>query len=74
MTTRTASPLSETLFARLMFDVMIPAELAEAIQAQGYDVVEARTLPIEIQQDDHAILEAAAMQRCIVVTCNYSDP
>lgn len=28
----------ESLFARLLCDVMIPAELAEALRAQGYDV------------------------------------
>src|SRR6266481_9517658 len=68
------TPARETLFARLLCDVMIPAELSAAIRAQGYDVAEARALPVEIQQDDHAILWAAAQQRRVVVTCNYSDP
>jgi hypothetical protein len=68
------TPSPETLFARLLCDVMIPAEFSAAIRAQGYDVVEARTFPLEIQQDDHAILQAAAQQRRVVITCNYSDP
>lgn len=68
------SSLNDTLFARLLCDVMIPAELAEAVRAQGYDVAEARTLPLEVQQDDRALLEEAAQQRRAVVTCNYSDP
>ena len=67
-------PSLETLFARLLCDVMIPADLSAAIRAQGYDVAEARALPVEIQQDDHAILRAAAQQQRVVVTCNYSDP
>jgi predicted nuclease of predicted toxin-antitoxin system len=66
--------LNDTLFARLLFDVMIPAEIAEAIRAQGYDVAEARTLLLDVQRDDRAILEEAAHQRRVVVTCNYSDP
>jgi hypothetical protein len=57
------TPARETLFARLLCDVMIPAEFSAAIRAQGYDVAEARVLPVEIQQDDHAILRAAAQQR-----------
>jgi Domain of unknown function (DUF5615) len=69
-----ATPALETLFARLLCDVMIPAELSAAIRAQGYDVAEARSLPLEIQQDDQAILQAAAQQRRVVITCNYSDP
>lgn len=64
----------ETLFARLLCDVMIPAEFSAAIRAQGYDVAEARTFPLEIQQDDYAILRAAVQQRRVVITCNYSDP
>ncbi len=63
-----------TLFARLLFDLMLPAELAEAIRLQGYDVLEARTLPIETQRDDWAILAEAARQMRVVITCNYSDP
>ena len=31
-------PNEESLFARLLCDVMIPAELSEALRAQGYDV------------------------------------
>jgi hypothetical protein len=64
----------EALFARLLCDVMIPAGLAEALRAQGYDVAEARLLPVEVQQDDEALLEEAASQGRAVVTCNYSDP
>jgi hypothetical protein len=66
--------LNDTLFARLLFDVMTPAELAEAVRAQGYDVAEARNFPLEVQRDDRALLEEAAQQRRAVVTCNYSDP
>ena len=62
------------LFVRLLCDVMIPAELAEALRAQGYDVAEARLLPLEVQQDDEALLAEAARQERAVVTCNYSDP
>jgi hypothetical protein len=68
------APALETLFAQLLCNVMIPAELSAAIRAQGYDVAEARALPVEIQQNDHAVLQAAAQQRRVVVTCNYSDP
>ena len=64
----------ETLFARLLCDVMIPAEFSAAIRAQGYDVAEARTFPVESQQDDNAILQTAAQQQRVVITCNYSDP
>ena len=64
----------DTLFARLLSDVMIPAEIAEAIRAQGYDMTEARTLPLDVQQDDRALLEEATKQRRVVLTCNYSDP
>jgi len=53
-------PSPETLFARLLCDVMIPAEFSAAIRAHGYDVAEVRTVPVEIQQDDEAILRAAA--------------
>ena len=53
----------EALFVRLLCDVMIPAELAEA-----------RLLPLEVQQDDDALLQEAARQQRAVVTCNYSDP
>ena len=59
-----ASSPSGILFARLLCDVMIPAEIAMAIRAHGYEVVEARTLSVEIQQDDRAILAEAAQQRC----------
>lgn len=62
-----------SLFARLLCDIMIPAQFSEAIRLQGYDVLEARTLPIEVQQDDWAILAEAARQQRAVVTCNYSD-
>jgi hypothetical protein len=70
----TGARSEESLFARLLCDVMIPAELAEAIRAQGYDVAEARMLPLEVQQDDEALLEEAAGQVRAVVTCNYCDP
>lgn len=63
-----------SLFARLLCDIMIPAELSEAVRLQGYDVIEARALPAETQQDDWAILAEAAQQARTVVTCNYSDP
>lgn len=63
-----------SLFARLLCDIMIPAGLSEALRLQGYDVVEARSLPIEMQQDDWAILAEATQQQRVVVTCNYSDP
>lgn len=65
---------AESIFARLLCDIMIPAEFSAAIRAQGYDVIEARTLPVEIQQDDWAILAESAQQHRAVVTCNYSDP
>lgn len=65
---------ADPIFARLLCDIMIPAELSAAVRAQGYDVLEARTLPVEIQQDDWAILAEAAAQQRAVVTCNYSDP
>lgn len=64
----------EPLFAQLLCDVMIPAELSEALRAQGYDVAEARLLPLDVQQDDDALLEEATRQGRAVVTCNYSDP
>ncbi len=62
------------LFVRLLCDVMIPAELAEALRTQGYDVAEARLLPLDVQQDDEALLDEAARQDRAVLTCNYSDP
>jgi hypothetical protein len=71
--TEAARP-EDALFIRLLCDVMIPAELAEAIRAQGYDVAEARLLPLDVQQDDEAILEEARRQDRAVLTCNYSDP
>jgi len=63
-----------SLFARLLCDIMIPAQFSEAIRLQGYDLLEARALPIEKQQDDWAILAEAARQQRTVITCNYSDP
>src|SRR5262245_9661342 len=63
-----------SLFASLLCDIMIPAELSDAIRLQGYNVLEARELPIEVQQDDWAILAEASRQQRAVVTCNYSDP
>lgn len=67
-------PSSGTLFAPLLCDIMIPAELSAAIRAHGYEVIEARALPVEVQRDDRAILAEAARQRSVVITCNYSDP
>ncbi len=64
----------EALFVRLLCDVMIPAELVEALRTQGYDVAEARLLPLDVQQNDQALLEEAAREDRAVVTCNYSDP
>src|SRR6266496_2491776 len=63
-----------SLLARLLCDIMIPAELSEALRLWGYDVIEAQALSLELQQDDWAILTEAARQERIVVTCNYSDP
>src|SRR5437762_2488322 len=63
-----------TLFARLLCDIMIPPQFSAAIRAQGYDVTEVRSLPVEIQQNDGAILAEAARQQQAVITCNYSDP
>jgi len=37
-------------------------------------MTEARTLPLDVQQDDRALLEEATKQRRVVLTCNYSDP
>ena len=64
----------EALFVQLLCDVMIPVALADALRAQGYDVLEARLLPPGVQQDDEALLEEAERQQRAVVTCNYSDP
>ena len=41
-----AAQFEEPLFARLLCDVMIPVELSEALRAHGYDVAEARLLPL----------------------------
>jgi hypothetical protein len=65
---------SATLCARLLCDAMIPAEMSMAIRAQGYDVLEARLLPVAIQQNDRAVLAEATRQQRVVITCNYSDP
>ncbi len=61
------------LFAKLLCDVMIPAEFSAAIRARGFDVAEVRELSPEVQQDDWAILALAAQHQRAVVTCNYSD-
>ena len=66
--TEGSSP-SATLFARLLCDIMIPAEVAMAIRTQGYDVVEARTFPVEIQQDDRALLAEATQQQRSLPLC-----
>jgi predicted nuclease of predicted toxin-antitoxin system len=64
----------EALFVRLLYDVMIPAELAEALRTQGYDVAEARLLPLDVQRDDVVLLDEASREGRALVTCNYSDP
>lgn len=64
----------EALIVRWLCDVMIPAELAEALRTQGHDVAEARLLPLEVQQDAEALVDEAVRQDRAVVTCNYSDP
>ena len=53
---------------------MIPPQFSAAVRSQRYDVVEVRTLPMEIQRDDRAILQEAARHKRAVITCNYSDP
>jgi hypothetical protein len=67
-------PALGVLFARLLCDMMIPAECSAAIRAQGDDVAEARTFPVEIQQDDETILQTVTQQRRVSITRNYSDP
>jgi len=62
------------LFPKLLCDIMIPPQFSAAVRSQRYDVVEARTLPMEIQRDDRAILQEAARHKRAVITCNYSDP
>jgi len=66
--------LEDTLFVRLLFDIMIPAKLASSIRDSGYDVTEARNLPKEIYRNDERLLELAAKERRAVFTCNFSDP
>jgi len=66
--------LNDKLFARLFCDCMFPAELSESIREEGFDVAEARQLPIKIQQDDYALLEKACAERRALITCNYADP
>src|SRR5215471_6994524 len=70
----TGNPLGDALFARLLCDLMIPAELSAAIRAHGYDVAEARDLSPAVQIDDWALLQEATDQQRLIVTCNYSDP
>lgn len=67
-------PDADSISVRLLCDLMIPPEISAAIRTQGYDVLEARTLAAETQQDDWAILAEATIQKRLVVTCNYSDP
>lgn len=67
-------PDADSISVRLLCDLMIPPEISAAIRTQDYDVLEARTLLPEIQQDDWAILAEASSQRRTVITCNYSDP
>ena len=70
----TDAALNDRIFARLLFDCMFPAALAQSLREQGFDVVEARQFPLRIQQNDHALLEIAARERRVVITCNYRDP
>jgi hypothetical protein len=65
--------LNNGLFAKLLFDCMFPAALAQSVRAQGFDVAEARHFPIKIQQDDYALLEKAVKERRAIITCNYRD-
>ncbi len=65
--------LNDGLFARLFFDCMFSAELAQSIREQGFDVAEARQLSRKIQEDDYALLERAAQERRAFITCNYRD-
>jgi len=65
--------VGSSLFARLLFDVMIPPEPAAAIRSQGYDVLGAGKLPTEVFRDDQRLLEVATEQRRVLITCNYSD-
>ena len=65
--------MDDALFARLLFDLMFPARLAESLRAEGFDVAEVRSLPTDVQRDDWALLATAARERRAVVTCNYSD-
>jgi uncharacterized protein with PIN domain len=64
----------DTLFARLLLDLMLPPKLAESLRAYGYDVTVARDLPTEVQRNDQALLAEATRQRRALVTCNYRDP
>src|SRR2546427_13085311 len=60
------------LFPKLLCDIMIPPQFSAAVRSQRYAVVEVRTLPMEIQRDDRAILQEAARHKRAVITCNYS--
>ncbi len=66
--------LNNRLFAKLMFDCMFSAELAQSISDEGFDVTEARQHPLEIQRNDYALLEKAVLERRALITCNCSDP
>lgn len=66
--------LEKALFVRLLFDIMIPAELASSIRDSGYDVAEARKLPKDIYGNDERLLKVAVTERRALFTCNFSDP
>jgi hypothetical protein len=53
---------------------MFSAEFARSISEQGFDVMEARHFPREIQENDHALLEKATQERRVLITCNCHDP
>lgn len=65
--------LNNGLFAKLLFDCMFSAALAQSVREQGFDVAEARHFPLKVQQDDYALLEKAAEERRVMITCNYRD-
>ena len=70
---RVDAHLNNGLFAKLLFDCMFSAALAQSVRAQGFDVAEARHFPIKVQQDDYALLEKAVDERRAIITCNYRD-
>lgn len=58
----------------LLFDLMIPRALAEALKHDGYDVLLASDLESELVEDDEALLAYATQTRRVLFTCNYADP